>query len=118
MFDGSVVVKKQDPDRAPVRSAIVIPDGPDGEFGHAVAVEITQACYGGTEEIILIEVVAKAAFRGANFLVVFDGSVVVKKQDPDRAPVLSAIVIACSPCDEFGHAVAVEISQACQGDAE
>ena len=120
-IDDAFVVEQQDPHRAPVRSAIVIPIGSDGQGGDGLriggAVEIAQARECDAEKVAVTEFTGEAAVEIANFLVMFDGSVVIKKQDPDRAPIRSARVVLGSD-GEVGYAVAVEIAQVRYGTSK
>jgi hypothetical protein len=58
---GPAGLEEQDPDRAPVRAAVVVEQGSDREVEHAVAIEVTETRDADAEGIAVVQDAREAA---------------------------------------------------------
>ena len=117
-LDGSVRVQEEDVYRTPVRAAVVIPKGADGDIGGAVRVNVSDAGYRNPEPVDVVECRGEAARGVGDFLLGPDGSVRVQEQDVDRPPVRAAVVVVFGADRDFADSVTVEVADARDRPAE
>lgn len=116
MLDSAV--HEQDPDRALIRAAIIIPGGSDRQIREPAVVEIANAGDRGAEVIISIQVTVKSPRAVGHFLPSINSTTRFHHQDPDRARVVGAVVIIRGAYRQIRDPVAVQVPGAGNRAAE
>jgi hypothetical protein len=102
-------VHKQDPDRALIGAAIIIPGGSDRQIRDPVIIKI--ACTGDrrAELIVGIQVAVKSPRVLGNYLPAINLAIRLHRQDPDRARVVGTVIIIGSAYRQIPDPIAAHV---------